>query len=58
MNIWTIGKNLIKHPYLKRRFLQSIKYEDITDADYMHTKRVCQDFEIKNLGEYDEGSDE
>ena len=48
----------MKHLYLKRRFLQSIKYEDITDADYMHTKRVCQDFEIKNLGEYDEGSDE
>ena len=26
--------------------------EDITDADYMHVKRVCKDFEIKNLGEY------
>ena len=26
--------------------------EDITDADYMHAKRVCKDFEIKNLGEY------
>ena len=26
--------------------------EDITDADYAHTKRVCKDFEIKNLGEY------
>ena len=25
---------------------------DITDADYAHTKRVCKDFEIKNLGEY------
>ena len=24
--------------------------EDITD--YMHAKRVCKDFEIKNLGEY------
>ena len=24
--------------------------EDITD--YMHVKRVCKDFEIKNLGEY------
>ena len=28
--------------------------EDITDADYTHTKRVCKDFEIKNLGEYHE----
>ena len=25
--------------------------EDITDADYAHTKRVCEDFKI-NLGEY------
>ena len=24
--------------------------EHITDADYVHTKRVCKDFEIKNLG--------
>ena len=24
----------------------------ITDADYVHAKRVCKDFEIKNLGEY------
>ena len=26
--------------------------EDITDTDYTHAKRVCKDFEIKNLGEY------
>ena len=26
--------------------------EDITDGDYMHVKRVCKEFEIKNLGEY------
>ena len=26
--------------------------EDITDADYMHAKRVCKGFEIKKLGEY------
>ena len=26
--------------------------EDITDADYTHAKRICKDFEIKNLGEY------
>ena len=25
---------------------------DITDPDYMHAKRVCKDFEIKNLLEY------
>ena len=22
--------------------------KDITDADYMHAKRICKDFEIKN----------
>ena len=26
--------------------------EDVTDADYVHAKRVCKDFEIKNFGEY------
>ena len=26
--------------------------DDITETDYMHTKKVCKDFEIKNLGEY------
>ena len=25
--------------------------EDITDADYKHGKRVCKDFETKNLCE-------
>ena len=26
--------------------------EDNTEADYMHVKRVCEDLEIKTLGEY------
>ena len=26
--------------------------EDITDADYMHVKRVCKDFETKYLCKY------
>ena len=41
-----IGKNLKKHHYLKKIF--TVSMEDITDADYPHTKRVCEDFEIKN----------
>ena len=26
--------------------------EDTTEADYVHAKRICKHFEIKNLGEY------
>ena len=36
----------------KEDFYSHLNMEDITDADYAHTKRVCKDFEIKNLGEY------
>ena len=35
----------------KEDFYSNLNPEDITDADYMHAKRVCKDFEIKNLGE-------
>ena len=48
MNIWIIGKNLIKRHYLKKKkkdFYSHLNMEDITDA---HAKRVCKDFEIKN----------
>ena len=36
----------------KDEFYSNLNMEDITDADYMHAKRVCKDFEIKHLGEY------
>ena len=53
MNIWMIGKDSVKHHYLKKNFFYShLNTEDITDADYPHTKKVSKDFEIKNLGEY------
>ena len=32
----------------KEDFYSSLNVEDITDADHTHTKRVCEDFEIKN----------
>ena len=35
----------------KEGFYSHLNVEDITDADYAHAKRVCKDFEIKNLGE-------
>ena len=31
-------------------FDSNLNLEDIKDADYMHVKRVCKDFEIKNSG--------
>ena len=36
----------------KEDFYSHLDMEDVTDADYAHTKRVCKDFKIKNSGEY------
>ena len=36
----------------KEDFYSHLNMEDITDADYTYGKRVCKDFEMKNLGEY------
>ena len=36
----------------EEEFYSNLNLENITDADYMHAKRVCKDFEIKKLGEY------
>ena len=36
----------------KAAFYSHFNMEDITDADYVHAKRVCKDSEIKHLGEY------
>ena len=36
----------------KKGFYSNLNVEDIMDADYMHAKRVCKDFEIKHFGEY------
>ena len=36
----------------KEDFYNHLNMEDITDTDDAHAKRVCKDFEIKNLGEY------
>ena len=37
---------------LPEEFYSNFNMKDITDADYVFAKRACQDFEIKNLGEY------
>ena len=36
----------------KEEFYSNLNMEHITDADYMHVKRICKDFEIKTLGKY------
>ena len=38
--------------YLKKKKKKKMQITDITDADCMHAKTVCKDFQIKNLGEY------
>ena len=36
----------------KEEFYSKLNMEHIKDADYINSKRVCKDFETKNLGEY------
>ena len=36
----------------KEYFYSQLNVEDVSDADCAYAKRVCKDFEIKNLGEY------
>ena len=36
----------------KEDFYSDLDMKDITDADYSCAKRVCKDFEMKDLGEY------
>ena len=36
-------------PDKKDDFYSDLNMEDVTHADYAHTKGVCKDFEIKNL---------
>ena len=47
------GKSLMKQHYLRKNiFIVTLNMEDITGAEYAHARKVCKDFEIKNLGEY------
>ena len=38
----------------KDDFYSHLNMEYITDADYVHTKRVCENFEIKNLSDFND----
>ena len=37
---------------IKEDFYGHLNVEDITDADYLLTKKVCKDFKIKHLEKY------
>ena len=50
------GKNSMKHHY-QRELLCHLNIDDNTDADCPLTKRVCKDFEVKNLVELHVQSD-
>ena len=63
--IFLLRKGVYPHEYIdewepfngtilpeKEEFYSNLNMEDITDTDYMHGKRVCKDFQIKNSGEY------
>ena len=41
-----------KSLYEKEDFYSHLNIEDITYGNYAHAKRVCKEFEIKNLGGY------
>ena len=49
MNDWEFNETSLPG---KEHFYSHLNMEDITDVDYVHTKRVCKDLEIKHLGEY------
>ena len=48
MDEWKVNKTTLP----KKRICSNLHMENITGVDYMHEKRVCRDFEIKDLGEY------
>ena len=61
--ILLLRKDLYRYEYLDdwEKFNETtlpekefLNIEDITDADYAHAKRVCKDFEIENVGEYND----
>ena len=46
MSIWMNEESLMKHHCLKKKeFYSNLNLENITDADYLDTKRGCKDFE-------------
>ena len=47
-----VGKNSETSLPEEEDFYSHLNMEDITDGNYMHTKRVCKTFELKNSNQY------
>ena len=47
-----IGKTSMKKNNKKEDLHSQLYMQDITEADYIHVKRVCKDFGTKYLEEY------
>ena len=50
MNAWMIGKNSMKHHYLRRKIFKFKQtWKIIIKEGYTHAETVCKDFEITLL---------
>ena len=47
----------VTHLHGSAHFTIPLNMEDITDTNLAHAKRVCKDFEVKNLGEQEDITD-
>ena len=53
MNIWIVGKDLMRHHYqVKKDFYSNLNMEDIDDIDYRHGNNVFKGCKLENLGEF------
>ena len=54
MNIWIVGKDLMKQSYQQKisTLNSTLNLEDISDDDYAHTINAWKTFNISNFGEY------
>ena len=53
MDHWeNLNETTLPEKKKKKKNYSNLNLEDIRDADYMHAKRVCKYFEMKNLGEF------
>ena len=53
LNTWVVAKDLMKHHYqIKKAFYSKLYLKNITDEDNTHAQKVFEEFNLKNLGDY------